>query len=90
MPAYEFFDWMLYESIEPFGDRRGDIQASVVASTIANVNRSEKTKPYTVSDFLPTWEPKPEPKQQTPEDAMAVFLALQASQNAIVERLKSI
>ena len=53
MPAAEFNAWGLYYRVFPFGDTRGDLQSGVVASTIANVNRSRGTRPYNPTDFMP-------------------------------------
>jgi hypothetical protein len=84
MPASEFYEWMAMESVEPFGDRRGDVQSAVVASTIANVNRG-KSKAFEVSQFMPNWEQKPKAVvPQTTEEQLAFWTALQASQNAKV------
>ena len=52
MSSRELTEWMAFDLVEPFGDRRGDIQAAVVASTIANVNRGKSTRPYEVQDFI--------------------------------------
>jgi hypothetical protein len=40
--------------IEPIGDRRGDIQAALIAMLIANANRDTKRRaePYELTDFL--------------------------------------
>ena len=37
----------------PFGDERADLQAGIVASTIANVNRGKNTSAYKPEDFMP-------------------------------------
>ena len=46
-------EYMALEFIDPHGPIRGDIQAGIVASTIANVNRGKGSKAFTVEDFLP-------------------------------------
>lgn len=84
MPYAEFVEFMVYEGIEPFGDRRGDVQAAVVSSTIANVNRSKPSdRLFTVADFMPEWEPKPVVRQ-TPQEQLAMMLMIQSAQNAKV------
>jgi hypothetical protein len=76
---------MIYEMVEPFGDRRGDIQAGMVSASIWNVQRTkESDKIWNPSDFIPKWNPEPAKPTQTPEEAMAIFLGIQAAQNAIV------
>lgn len=58
MPARQFLRWLAYYSIEPFGGARGDIQAGVVASTIANVYRNKNQTAFAPSDFMPTFAPR--------------------------------
>ena len=71
----------MMESLEPFGDRRGDLQAAITASTIANVNRPPRTRPFEVAQFLPEWEKRPV-SAQTAEQQLEMILMLQAAQNA--------
>lgn len=50
----QFREWMYYAEVEPFGEERGDLQAGIVASVIANVNRDpKKGKPFSPGDFMP-------------------------------------
>lgn len=83
MSASEFYDWMVLERMEPFGDRRADIQAGIVASTIANIHRSEKSKPYSPIDFMPRFE-EPQQARQTPEQHLKMMLLFQKVQNTQV------
>lgn len=57
----QFVDWMAFERLDPIGGQRGDIQAGVIASVIANVNRDTKKqkKPFSITDFMPFVEKKP-------------------------------
>lgn len=80
MPLEDFLEGMAYEQIEPFGDRRGDIQAALICQILANIHRSEKRQPYKLSTFLPDWEPQ-EVKPQSPDDILNLMLMLQAAQN---------
>lgn len=57
----EFGEWMALYRVEPWGDLRGDVQAAVVASTMANAyrDRKKRRKPFAVKEFLPfegAWE----------------------------------
>lgn len=54
----ELTEWMAYYALEPFGAERGDLQAGIVAATVANVNRDKKKQrePFTPQDFMPDWE----------------------------------
>jgi hypothetical protein len=60
MDAGEFAEWMAYDALEPFGPMRGDVQAGLIASTLANVHRGKGTPPYKIKDFMPVFD-KPEP-----------------------------
>jgi hypothetical protein len=81
MPASDYYECMAYECLEPFGGRRGDVQAGIVAATIANANRSKNAKPFSPADFIPEWEAEPV-EQQSPEQQLAMIQLLQAGQNA--------
>lgn len=83
MPASEFVEWMVLEQIEPFGDRRADILAGIIAATVANVNRVKGQKPMAPEDFMIKWE-KPAAKVQSPNDQLARMLLFQKIQNARV------
>lgn len=51
----ELTEWAAFYEMEPFGPERGDLQAGIVAATVANVNRDPKKqkKPYNAQDFMP-------------------------------------
>lgn len=68
----ELSEWMAYYEVNPFGSVRDDLQAGIVASTIANVNRGKNDKSFTPSDFMPYMD-KPE---QSEGDMQAVMDAL--------------
>ena len=61
MSAEEFVDWQLYYEMNPFGSKRDDIQAAMIASTVANVN-APKGKRYRLKDFLPEFKSQYAPK----------------------------
>lgn len=84
MSAAEFMEWRLLEQIEPFGDRRSDVGAAMICTTLANIHRGEKTKPYSLSDFIPQWDPPAPARAQTPEEQLQIMLMIQAAQNAKV------
>ena len=64
MRPSELGEWMGFWSINPWGERRADLRAGVVASTIANVNRDPKKRPsaYVPDDFVVYREPQ-EPRE---------------------------
>ena len=63
---------MAYYSIEPFGEHAAFWRAGQIAATIANVNRSKRTRAYKAEDFMPS-EPKVKPDVQTPEEMAAIL-----------------
>ncbi len=84
MPLAKFQRWRIYESIEPFGERRADMQAGMVCAAIYNQHRTKDSDRFwTYLDFIPQWDPKPEVRQ-SPEEQLNMFLAIQTQQNAIV------
>lgn len=67
MTAQEFGEWQAYYGLHPFGASGGWFRTGVVASTIANVNRSNGSEPFCPADFIPG------KKQEEPEDNPADF-----------------
>lgn len=73
MTAAEFGDWMALYAVEPWGEWRGDLQAGVVAATVANCNRGKDAPPFKPGDFIPRLagdarETGPEPDSVDPAD----------------------
>ena len=53
MDSKELSEWAAYYSIEPFGYfRSADLPAGIVASTLANCNRTKNSKVFTPKDFI--------------------------------------
>lgn len=50
--AREFMEWAAYYQTDPWGGERGDLQAAIVASTIANVHRDPKKPAFKLDNFL--------------------------------------
>jgi hypothetical protein len=69
LPIAELLEYLAYDRIEPFGDTRGDLQAGIVAATVANSVRT-RGKAAQPSDYMPDFTPK---AAQTPEQ-MAIIL----------------
>lgn len=55
MSSLEFAEWMALYDLELFGDRRADLRAAIVASTVANAHRNPKKRrrAYSPEDFMP-------------------------------------
>lgn len=58
MSSHEFSEWIAFASNEPLGNARSDLQAAIVASTIANVNRGKKGKTFKPIDFIAKFWPE--------------------------------
>lgn len=74
MTAQEWSLWKRYYEMEPWDDRRGDLQAAIIASTIANFAgkiMKKGTKPTAPKDFMPVYGKEEDP--EVPSDPMAFF-----------------
>ena len=50
----ELCEWAGYYSLEPFGSFRvSDVPAGIIASTIANCNRTKASRSFKPEDFMP-------------------------------------
>lgn len=73
--SQEFVEWQAYARLDPFGSERGDVQAAVVAQTVANANRGPKTPAYKLEDFVLKFD---QPDALSPEDLRAKVKAIHA------------
>ena len=66
----EFAEWIAYNRLEPFGERRADLRTGIVASVIANVNRDKKkrSKPFKAEEFMPEFGSEYTEYVMTPEE----------------------
>lgn len=51
--SHQIAEWLAYAETEPIGEVHGYYQGGIIASTIANVFSSKKSKIRTVTDFIP-------------------------------------
>ena len=65
----ELSEWMAYYELEPFGHVRTDLNAGIIAATIANVNRGKQGQAYRPADFMPYMENG----QQSENDMKAIL-----------------
>lgn len=82
----EALEWMAYERVEPFGEARGDIQAAIVASMIANANRDSKKqrKPFSFDKFmLDFWQ---ERQKASAKSMRERFMAYALSHNQAINQ----
>lgn len=70
MPYRILREWQDYAMLEPFGEERDDLRAAIIASTIANVFRGKRRRPFKPVDFMPQFNLAP-PKPPTPDQLFA-------------------
>ena len=73
----ELSEWAAYHALDPIGGMRGDLQAGIISSTIANVNRGKSGKPFSPSDFMPVGKEK---EEQTEDDMKAAMMSMVTTQ----------
>lgn len=64
MPFRVLMDWMDYDALDPIGEQRGDLQAGIVASTVANsvmavlnsFSKRKRRKTFSPADFMPEFK----------------------------------
>jgi len=59
----ELSEWMAYDSIDPIGNDRGDLQAGIISMVVANSSGAKNNgRSFTATDFMPFIEKeKPNP-----------------------------
>lgn len=67
--SLELSEWMQFYTLDPWGTQRDDLQAGIIASTIANAN-SSKGKAFQPMDFMPYSDGK---QEQTTDDMKALL-----------------
>jgi hypothetical protein len=80
----ELSELQVYEQVEPFGERRADIRTALVCQLLANINRSEKTKPFELEDFILSFD-EVEPHVQTADEIESIFKLWAVTHNATLE-----
>jgi hypothetical protein len=76
----EFSEWLAFYQVDPFGEERADLRAGINSAVIANIHRGGGIKAFTAADFMPQFDRQE--VTQTPEQMMAVMLAVDAAQQA--------
>lgn len=86
MSARQFVEWQAYCAVEPFGPQAEYWRAGLIASVIANVNRTKKSqKAFTPEDFMPqmmTTQPD-DPQQDVSAAVVETFHSLAAMQDKL-------
>jgi hypothetical protein len=68
LDCVELAEWMAYDSLDPFGGVRGDVQAGVVAAAVMNAAGGKgRDDVFCAADFMPDFKPaaKKDPAQLT-------------------------
>lgn len=69
MSSAELSKWIAFDSIEPIdSDKRSELSAGIVASTLANCHIRRGVQPLRPVDFMPDWDGSR--KQAQTEDAL--------------------
>lgn len=78
---------MAYYGLNPFGDKRGDIQAAIISRTMAEIHRSSKKRPepYRLDEFMLSFGGE----QQDRRDVVEVDELSPAAQRAWLEMLNA-
>lgn len=58
----EYSYWLAMSRIEYIGEQRSDYRTGIVASVLANIHRSNKSKEFTPIDFMPFERPESKAK----------------------------
>ena len=66
----ELTEWAAYYQLDPFGSYRADLQAGVVASTMANIH-AKKGHTFGPADFIPRFGDPEKSPSMSPDDIKA-------------------
>jgi hypothetical protein len=83
MSAQEFAEWMAYYRIDPWDASRDDLRSALVCTVIANGNRSKKSRPFKVNDFLLNFREANQNRQVPEQDPKAMQSQLIALTRAL-------
>jgi hypothetical protein len=77
MSQTEFYNWMVLEKMQPFGEVGHDFRMATIAALLANIHRDPKThsEAFTIQDFMPKIAEPKEP--QTADQQMAIMRMFQ-------------
>lgn len=73
MELDEFYTWIAYSLMEPFGDDRADWRAAMQMALTANMNRPKGRAPYKVKDFLLRFDDATRPEATIEQMEMALY-----------------
>ena len=71
MSSREFAEWLAFAGLEPLGDARGDLQAAIIAATVANMLRGKDSQPVSIEDMLPHFDDAETDEEPDPAETQA-------------------
>lgn len=74
-------EWMIYGSLEPFGEHANWIRSAVAICTYVNSKKKKGSKRCEVKDFMPGYYFPEKDKEQSPQEMMAVLNQIKSAQN---------
>lgn len=88
LTGYELAEWEAYDRIDPIGTWRDDFRGAKLESLILNIvnqlyaEKGKKPQVTTALDFMPDWtgDKTDDKKISTPEDILALFKGIAATQ----------
>ena len=75
LSSQELTEWIVFDSINPIGEIRGDIRNACLMALLANIHRDPKHPPFKPEDFLLEYEPRRPKPPQSPEEQAAIIKA---------------
>ena len=83
MPYPLMRQWLAYDQLEPIGETRADLRAGIIASTIANVQRSKGAAAYKPGDFMPKFAQPPQSQSDMFAQVRAAMMAGKNNKRAL-------
>lgn len=77
MPAGELTEWMAYELIEPFGEKRADLRMGISTAAVLNRSRGKGQVAVKPQDLMPDFDKPFRPPQSTEEMKALVQRAIE-------------
>lgn len=78
--AKQFFEWVAYARLEPFGESREDVRNARILQMLFNVNVEKKHQKLSLKDFILKFvEEEEEAPKQGPKDHARIIRALFAA-----------
>lgn len=71
----ELAEWMAYYTLDPFGSVRTDLNAGVIAATVANAHKGKSGRPFQPADFMPFVEKE----EQTEDEMKAILISMRGN-----------